>query len=325
MAVIWIQSAIWSNRLKTTLLLILFPVLVFWVIFLVMFLVLFLWDKTGTKDIFFYSQQWLSNTLQVFTFVWPVILVWALISFTFHRQLIFSFTWAQPITRKDNPEIYNIVENLCISRGLPVPNIGILEDDSLNAFAVGWNPKKCWIVFSRWIINKLNKQETEAVAAHEFTHIMNKDWLLMITIIVFIWAIAAIGELIFRLWLNMSSSKNSDSKDGNQLKLIAIIIWLALLILGYLVLPLVQLAVSRKREYLADAGSVELTHDKESMINALSKISVDSTIESIKKDSISALCISNPFPKTKWLSNWFHEFFSTHPTIENRIELLSKY
>lgn len=133
-----------------------------------------------------------SQTLDIFVFLGPAILVWAGIAFFFHRQLIFSFSGAVPITRKEHPEIYNIVENLCISRGLPTPNIGILEDSSLNAFAVGWNPKKSWIVFSRGILDKLSKEEIEAVAAHELTHILNKDGLLLVTIIVYIGAIAAI-------------------------------------------------------------------------------------------------------------------------------------
>ena len=91
-----------------------------------------------------------------------------------------------PLTRKENPEIYNIVENLCLSRGLFVPRIGIIEDDSLNAFATGWNSKNAWVVFSRGLINKLNKSEIEAVAAHELTHLINKDSLLMVVIVVFV-------------------------------------------------------------------------------------------------------------------------------------------
>ncbi len=107
--------------------------------------------------------------------------------------------------------------------------------------------------------------------------------------------------------------------------MIFLAVGIALLALGYLILPLVQLAISRRREYLADAGSVELTHDREAMIGALQAISADSTIESIKKDSVSALCIANPFPRVSGFMSHFHEFFSTHPTIQNRIDLLQKY
>lgn len=143
----------------------------------------------------------------------------------------------------------------------------------------------------------------------------------MVTIIVFIGAIAAIGEIMLRSGAH--AKKSSDSKNDGRLPII--LIGLALMALGYLILPLVQLAVSRRREYLADAGSVELTKNREAMIGALRSISQDSTIESIKKDSVSALCIANPFPKAAGLMSHFHEFFSTHPTIDNRIELLQKY
>jgi len=138
-----------------------------------------------------------------------------------------------------------------------------LEDDSLNAFSVGWDVKNSWIVFSRGILEKLDKSQIEAVAGHELVHIINKDGLLMVAVIVFIGSIAALGEVMFRIGANSGSS---DNKDNGQVKAVLLGVGIAFLILGYLILPLVQLAISRKREYLADAGSVELTHDKTAMI-----------------------------------------------------------
>lgn len=206
MAVVGLQTAIWSNRFKTLLLVALFPLLLFGVIFGVFFFqeykqVTQLSNPPAQERSTISNQKTansstglraLMDTATIFSFLGPVLLVWVLISFVFHRQFIFAFTGATPITRKEYPEIYNIVENLCISRGLPSPKIGILEDESLNAFAVGWNPKDAWIVFSRGILEKLSKEEIEAVAGHELTHIMNRDGLLMIVIIVFIGAIAGI-------------------------------------------------------------------------------------------------------------------------------------
>ncbi|MBP8016931.1 M48 family metallopeptidase [Candidatus Gracilibacteria bacterium] len=381
MAVIGIQSAIWSNRFKTIVLILLFPILLFGIFLLVFFGINYFGDNNGNNAREFYTNaingtlktiegepiteiptsifpacesknpdicvykmytlKTFDDVLIIFIFLGPVILIWCLISFIFHRSIIFSFTEAKPITRKEYPDLYNIIENLCISRGLPVPNIGILEDDSLNAFAVGWNPKKCSIVFSRGIINKLNKNEIEAVAAHELTHIINKDGLLMITIIVFIGAIAVIGEILFKSVRFSGNSKNSGNAKG-----LIILVGLILIVLGYLILPLVQLAISRKREYLADAGSVALTHDKLSMISSLQKISVDSRIESITKKSVSAICIADPFKggkegiffdekgnkldkpiqtESNSIFSYFSEFFSTHPSIENRIEMLEKF
>lgn len=170
-------------------------------------------------------------------------------------------------------------------------------------------------MFSRWIINKLNKQELEAVAAHELTHIINKDSMLMIVVIVFVWIIATIWEIVLRITL--SSWSSSDDKKDWRLVLIMMIVWIVLLILWYIMFPIIQLAISRRREYLADAWAVELTKDKYAMISALQKISWDPIIESIKKQTVAAMCIENPF---KW-----KDFFSTHPSIEKRIKALESY
>jgi len=254
-------------------------------------------------------------TNDIFFLLWPIIILRGIISFIFYRQIIFKFTGAKPITRKEHPEIYNIVENLCISRGLPIPNIGIIEDNSMNAFATGRNTKHARIVFSRGLINRLNKQEIEAVAAHELTHVINKDSLMMIVIVVFVGIIGTLWQILIRFWWR---SKNE--KWGNIIPLIG----LGLLILWYIIYPLIQLALSRKREYLADAGSVYLTKDKNAMISALQKISEDSVIESIQKDTVAAMCIESPFAKKK-KRRFFSNLLSTHPTIENRIKALQNY
>ncbi|MCT4617698.1 MAG: M48 family metallopeptidase [Candidatus Gracilibacteria bacterium] len=316
MAVIGLQSSIWSNRLKTIYLLILFPLFLFGLFYAVFFAmnynsaVEFSQVLDSTNKIF----------LQVISVLTPVLFVRMLISFFFYRQIIFKFSGAKAITRKENPEIYNIVENLCISRGLPTPNIGILEDDSMNAFATGLSEKSAWIVFSRGLLNRLDKREIEAVAAHELTHIINRDSLLMVVIIVIIGAVATIGEIVFR-W-GLYSRPNSDSKDNS--KALLIMIGLVLMFLGYLIFPLVRLAISRKREYLADAGAVELTSDNRAMISALEKISTDAQIESIKKNTVAALCIEDPKSK-KEKRSFIGNLFSTHPSVPDRIEALKKY
>ena len=313
MAVVWLETSIRSNRSKTIMLLILFPAFLFGLIFLAILL-----TNSGSRD------AALSETWGIFAILWPIILIWAWISFLFHRQIVFKFTWARPITRKENPNIYNIVENLCISRGLSIPKIWIIDDDSYNAFATWWNNKNARIVFSRWIINKLDKREIEAVAAHELTHIINKDSLLMITIIAFIGAIAGLWEIMFRLISR--TGRSSNSKKSGQITLIIFLIAICLIVLWYIIFPIVRLAISRKREYLADAGSVALTKDPESMISALRKISKDSVIENIDKPSVATMCIANPFSKgkSKFMSK-FKSFFSTHPSIEDRVEMLRKY
>ncbi len=310
----WLQSSIWSNTRKTIFLLLLLPILTFLVFFLV-FLYLHWWNL-------YYS---LNNTLASFTWIWPIIILWWIISFYFHRKMIFKFSWAKPITRKENKKIYNIVENLCISKWLKTPKIGIIDDNSMNAFALWWNMNNAWIVFSKWLIDKLEDKEIEAVAAHELTHVLNKDSLVMITVVVYIWIITTLWEVILRIWLN--SWKSSWSKKGGWAAPL-LLIWGWLLLVWYLIYPFIQMAISRKREYLADAWSYELTKDKQAMIWALEKISKDSIIESIDKRWVWAMCINNPFEekrKNKTIFKKFKWLLSTHPSIEDRIKALNSY
>lgn len=322
MKYVWLQSSINANKFKTVLLTVLFPAL-----FLLVFVIAFYFEAVGqgipTQDPAFWDYVYRSSGSALLITL-PIMIIWFVIAFSFHRALIFRFSGAKPITRKDYPEIHNIVENLCISRGLPTPKIGILEDDSLNAFATGRNEKNARIVFSRGIIHKLNKQELEAVAAHELTHIMNKDTLLMVCIIVVIGIMWTVGEIIIR---SAGRLGKSDNKDSGKAALAVFVIGIAFLILGYLVFPFIRLAISRKREYLADAGSVELTKDKFAMISALEKISHDSRIESIKKQTVAAMCIETPFEKDKKTHkvHRYHDLLSTHPSLEKRIEALRSY
>ncbi len=325
MKYIGIQSSIWSNRIKTIFLLLAFPLLVFGLVFLALY---FLARDVPVEASTPKSTMVLWMTLDLFSWIGPIILIIGLISFFFQRQLIFSFSWAKKIERKDHPEIYNIIENFCIEKGLLMPKIGIINSPALNAFALGWKPENAWIVFTTGLINTLNKREIEAVAGHEFTHILNKDSLIMTLIVVYVGAILTLGQIFIRM-----RSRWSDDKK-NILPLIGFIF----LILGYLLLPLFRLAISRKREFLADAGSVELTRDNYAMIDALKKISGHSQVESIKNHGVSAMCIDNTADEYEggaenWSENfrekrkrsWLKNLLSTHPSIEERIEALEQY
>ena len=253
-------------------------------------------------------QDALTETGAALALLAPVLMIWLLISFFFQRQLMFSFSWAKPVTRAQEPKLYNMIENLCISKGLPTPRIGIIETPGMNAFALGWRPKDSWIVFTRGLLNALEKSEIEAVAGHELTHIINKDSLLMLVMVLYIGAISLLGEILLR-----SGGRGGNSKNKNVLPLIGLV----LLMLGYLFYPLVKLAISRKREYLADAGSVELTKDNQAMISALRKISARPEVKLDNKE-MAAMFIANPFKKMSSL-------FQTHPSIEDRIKALEHY
>lgn len=305
MAILWLNTSIMHNRLRLIYLITLLPLVTAWVIFIYTYVI----HKT-------INDALIDDFIAINTIFIPVILLWLFIWVLLQKKIIFSFTWAKEINRKEDPEIYNIVENLCISRWIITPKIGIIEDNSLNAFATWWTKKDSWIVFSRWLINKLDKEEIEAVAWHELTHIINWDVKNMVIINVFIWAIWTIWYILMRTGWGRSS------KWKNPLP----ILWLFLYLASIIILPLINLAISRKKEYLADAWSVKITKNSEAMISALQKISKDSVIEKIswKWRNVAAMFISNPRNKAKYFAK-IRSMFSTHPTIESRVQALQKY
>ena len=261
-----------------------------------------------------------SNFIRTVPWVSMGVFGWFTIAWFSHSAMINKATDSKPLERKENKRVYNLVENLCISTGMTTPKINIIEDDSLNAFASGINSKTFTVSLSRGIIDKLNDQELEAVIAHELTHIRNRDVRLLIISIVFVGIFAFISESLFRSMRfgNLSRGK----KDNNG---IAIIIALVLALVGYLVATLFRFSLSRKREYLADAGSAELTRNPLALASALRKISADPTIEAVKRNDVAQMFIENPQAELKNSSVSFSNLFATHPPIKKRIEILEQF
>lgn len=301
MTIIWLQTSKNHNNLRIIFLIMLMP-LVLYICMIIFFAITY--SNISLNDNLYYS---------LISLLWasPLILLWLVIWIYFQKKIIFSFTHAKELTREENSEIYNIVENLCISRWLPIPKIGIIETENMNAFATWWDKKNSHIVFSRWLIDNLTKEEIEAVAAHELTHIINWDIKTMVIANVFIW-------IIWTIWYILMRTK---SKWKNWAPIV--ILWLILYLVSLIILPLINLAISRKKEFLADAWSVELTKNKDSMISALEKISKKSYIPDIDKKWIWVESMFIYSPKNIW--NKIRWFFSTHPSLEERIELLKKY
>ena len=307
---IWLTTSIWSNRLKLMYLISLIPsitVLALWAVLL--------FEFGWLTDEFYISFASIAWALL------PILLLWLIIWVYFQRKIIFWFTWARAVTRREEPEIYNIVENLCISRGLPTPNIGIIESQGLNAFATGWSKKDSWVVFTRGLLQKLDTSEIEAVAAHELAHIINEDVKHMVIINVFIWAISTIWYILLRTW-GWSGWRSRGWGSRNPLPLIGLALYLVWVIL----LPLVNLAISRRKEYLADAWAVQLTRNRDAMIGALQKISGSSYVSSVedKGRNIASMFIHTPRQPQKHFFN-ARALLSTHPSIESRIDALRRY
>ena len=249
----------------------------------------------------------------------PVILVYAVIfsllmnvgSFWYSDKIILSLTKAKPIEKRDNPELYRLVENLCITAGLPVPGIYILNEPQPNAFATGRDKNHAVIAITRGLLEKLDKAELEGVIAHELSHIGNKDMLLMTMVVVLVGFIGIISNFFTRSLLFGGTRK----RDGSILALAGIV----LAILAPVVAMLIQMAISRKREFLADASGALLTRYPEGLARALEKISADKNTLNVASSTTAHLFIANPF-KGQGLAN----LFSTHPPVGERIKILRK-
>lgn len=310
MQYVGLDKQIRKNNFNSILLLIAFPALL-----LLMFYLLF----------YFTTGEHHEDPNLLFAQVMPFVLIgvgiWFLIAWAGHSAFIRMATGSKPLERMENKRVYNLTENLCIAQGMQMPKLYIIEDDSLNAFASGINQRTYSISLSRGIINKLDDDELEAVIAHELTHIRNRDVRLLIVSIIFVGIFAFLAEMAFRsLRFAGSGRKSKDSKGSGAIILIAIVVTA----IAYFLSILLRFGISRKREYLADAGSAEMTKKPYALANALRKISNDPLIEAVESRDVAQLFIDNPKPSTHKSASW-DNMFSTHPPIEKRIELLEQF
>lgn len=301
-----IQQQIALNNTKSILYLLAFPLLLLAGTYIV------LWFIT-LKDI----EQTNAQFISVAPLVVVGVAIWFVISYFFNTQMIQAATHSQPLQRRDNMRVYNLTENLCMSVGMTMPKLYIIETDALNAFASGINQQTYAVTLTRGIINRLTDEELEGVIAHELTHIRNRDVRLLIVTIVFVGIFAAIADIAFRSVINssFSSSRRKDDKGGGALIMVVVIIVAAIV---YFLSILFKLALSRSREYMADAGAVEMTHNSLALASALRKISGHSTLEEVQNDEVKELFID-------YKAEGFFALFATHPPIEKRIAVLEQY
>ena len=311
MEYVGLQQQIRRNNIYSFLLLIAFPTLLLGMLYII----IRVFAANSGDD---YSQPIDGN--QAFLTTLPIVLVvvaiWFLVAYLSHAGFIRRSTGSRPLERKENMRVYNLVENLCIQLGITTPKIYIIEDDSLNAFASGINEKTFAISLSRGIIDKLDDDELEGVIAHELTHIQNRDVRLLIVSIIFVGIFAFLAEMALRS-LRFGGGKK---KNGGYI-ILAII---AVTAVCYLISIFLRFGISKKREYLADAGAAEMTKKPYALANALRKIDADPNIEAVKSRDVAQLFIDNPQAnQAKKLS--LAGMFATHPPIGKRIELLDQF
>jgi len=240
-------------------------------------------------------------------------------SYWWSDKIVLSMYKAVPIEHNKNPELYHVVENLCITAGLPLPKIYIIPELQPNAFATGRDKNHAVVCVTQGLLQRLDKSELQGVLAHEMSHIGNKDMLLSTVVAVLAGVIAILANMFMRIsfW---GGGRNSDDNKGN-LGLILMVLGIVAAILAPIAATLVQLAISRKREFLADADGALLTRYPEGLAKALEKISSDPTPMKVTNDATSSLFIDSPY-KGKQKAHWFAKLFLTHPPIEERIKAL---
>jgi heat shock protein HtpX len=250
---------------------------------------------------------------------WPIVFgiaaIWVLIGYVFNGAIIHMATGAKAVTRAEAPQLYNLLENLCVSRGLKTPNLYIIDTDAMNAYASGIDERSYSITVTRGLLDRLNRDELEAVLGHELTHIIDRDTRLLIVTIVFTGMISFLAQMLWR-GLRFASFRSGRSRNGAGAAALLMIIGAIALAIGYVLALILRFAISRRREYMADAGSVDLTKNPDALISALQKIADNPDVPHVPTE-VRQMFIENP-PSGFDLGG----LFATHPPIAKRIAVL---
>ncbi len=294
-----------SNNIKTIALVISFPLIFIALIFL------FTWIVVPAQDAF-----QVAINVAIPTFI--ACAVWLLISWAFGDSMMLHSAHAHEIfdTDTENREIFRAVENVAIAAGLPRPRVYIIDDDSMNAFATGRSPRDASVALTRGIIKKLDRLELQGVIAHEMAHIGNRDIRLDMMLITGVGVTVFAADMIFRLAF-VSGGNSEDNKNSSAAVLL--MVWMAFMVFNWIITPILRMAISRNREYAADATGAQITRNPMALASALRKITTDSRVECLDKvKSMAAVCIAYPGGPREFASS----LMATHPPVEKRIERL---
>lgn len=294
-----------SNNIKTVFLVICFPLIFIALIFL------FTWIVAPIDTA-------LQTTVSVAIPTFIACAVWLVISWAFGDSMMLHSAHAHEIfdDDKQNREIFRAVENVAIAAGLPRPRVYIIDDDSMNAFATGRSPRDASVALTRGIIKKLDNLELQGVIAHEMAHIGNRDIRLDMMLITGVGVTVFAADMILRLAIVGNNGDNDNRGNGAA---VLLMVWLAFMIFNWIITPILRMAVSRNREYAADATGAQITRNPMALANALRKITTDARVECLDKvKSMSAVCIAYPGGPREFASS----LMATHPPVEKRIERL---
>ena len=317
-----LKTYIWNNQLKSIALLAGFPILLLLIAF-AFALVIAAFANPDVGDGFAAAVGLMPALVPV---ALAAAFIWFVIAWFANQRIVASVTGSRPASRVVEPRLWNLLENLCISRGIPMPGLRIIETEARNAFASGVRRGQYTVTVTRGLMDALDDAELEAVLAHELTHIENRDVQLLVIAAVFVGVISLVGDLIVRapraaVWSSRGARvRTSGGRGGGRGgggAIVLILIAVAIFLVARLLAVALRLAMSRKREYLADAGAVELTRNPDGMIGALRKIAGHSEIAAPAQ--IQEMFLDHP------RSTGFSALFATHPSIDDRVAALVRY
>lgn len=305
-----LQTSIWDNNIRSIVLLAVYPFIIAAIVWGMAWAIGL--GQTGNPD---FSPVFANKILLEY---WPIILtviaIWFVISWFCNTAMVRALSHAHVVTRKEEPDLYNLLENLCIAQGMKMPQLNIIETHARNAFASGINERSYTITVTRGLLNSLSKDEVEGVLAHELTHIINHDVRLLMVTVIFTGMVGFAAQMV---WSSLRYGRlyrsGSGRNKGNGMIVIlaiAVILWI-----GYMATLFMRFALSRRREFMADAGAVQMTKNPDAMMRALMRIAGRDNIPQAPAD-IDMMCIENAQP--------FMGLFATHPPIASRIQVLSE-
>ena len=334
MRYVGIQTQIWRNNRMSILLLFCFPAILLgmvWVFFAVLTLLNGNYNEeygraTSSFDIEAVNHEFLM------TAPWVIIgvAIWFTIAYFTNTAMIRNATGARPITRRDNPRVYNIVENLTMTCGMPMPQINIIDDPQLNAFASGIDEKSYTVTVTTGLMNCLNDDELAGVIGHELTHIRNRDTRLLVTSIIFVGIISTLMSVVSRILWNTfiyggGNRRSNNGKNGGASTIVVLIVGMVCVAIAYFFTMMTRFAISRKREFMADAGGAEMCGNPLALASALRKISKKPGLGNVGREDIAQMYIIHPKAIKEGLDEMFSSLFRTHPSTEERIRILEQF
>ncbi|MDR0438396.1 MAG: M48 family metallopeptidase [Bacteroidales bacterium] len=316
MSYVGIQTQQRRNNMRSTILLLFFPVLILVLSYVAYWFVYASHFEMG----FFNTNILLDFSVNVAPWVIGGVGIWFLIAYWSNTTIINNAVHSKPLERKENMRVYNLVENLCMQTGMKMPKVNVIHDNSLNAFASGINEKTYTVTLTDGIIQKLNDEELKGVIAHELMHIRNRDVRVLIVSIIFVGVFTMVSQMGLRMMLFAPRGGGNSKNNGGQAAIMLIVVLVS--IVGYFCAILMRFAISRKREYMADAGAAEMTKNPHALASALRKISGNPDMAGVSRDDIAQLFIEHPLNKKK---TFMSDLFATHPPIQKRIAVLENF